>query len=63
MKNILASKTLWFGLIIALLPWLDQVKKALDLNPDAQTWATIVGVLVMLLRLLTTQPLTVKKKQ
>ncbi len=63
MKLFVLSKTLWLGLIVALLPWLDQVKGHLALNPDTQKWATVVGVAVMLLRLVTTQPLTLKKPE
>lgn len=57
MKNALVSKTLWVSLIVALLPWLEQVKAALALDPKAQTFVTAIGILMMVLRFFTNQPL------
>lgn len=58
MKALWKSKTLWLGLCVALLPWLDQVKAALALDPKAQAAATVIGALVMGLRLVTATKLT-----
>ena len=52
---------LWLGLLTALLPWLDQVKDSLALDPKAQVAASVLGVLVMVLRLLTAKGLTMGK--
>lgn len=61
MKNFALSKMLWLGLLTALLPWLDQVKDSLALDPKAQVAASVLGVLVMVLRLLTAKGLTMGK--
>lgn len=61
MKNFALSKMLWLGLLTALLPWLDQVKASLALDPKAQVAASVLGGLIMALRLVTTKGLTMGK--
>jgi len=61
MKNVLASKTVWLGLLVAVLPWVEQVKAGLALDPKAQTAATVLGMVVIVLRMFTSQPLNLGK--
>lgn len=63
MTTFWKSKTLWFGLIVALLPWLDQVKASLALDPKAQTAVTVIGLVVMVLRTVTTTALATGRAQ
>lgn len=60
--NWLKSKTVWFGGLLALVPqFLDLVSKvdwaAWGISPNV---ATIIGAAVVLLRSVTTQPLSEK---
>ena len=56
-KGILKSKTMWFGLAIAILPFLESFGEYTS-NPQI---LTIIGLVIMGLRYVTNKPLSVKK--
>ena len=54
-KSFLSSKTMWFGLAIAILPFLESAKEYTS-SPGI---LTIVGIVIMGLRVMTKKPLAV----
>jgi hypothetical protein len=54
MKPFWQSKTIWLGVITALLGFLEQVQAIPDLPPPA---VTCLGVLIVALRLVTGKPI------
>lgn len=57
MKTPLTSKTIWLGLAVALIPFL-QALQALPLNQtEASVLSSILGLLVVVNRFFTTMPL------
>lgn len=61
MKHLLRSKTIWFAILVAVLSVLQGFIFALPLTP---LWQAVVGcviaVAIVLLRAVTTQPLSQK---
>lgn len=55
-KSVLKSKTLWVSLIVALAPLFPQVRDLVAKNPEAV--ASVVGAIFAVLRISTSQPLT-----
>lgn len=53
-KSVLKSKTVWIGLAIAILPWLESVQE-MATSPGT---ISIIGLIVIALRFLTTKPVT-----
>jgi hypothetical protein len=64
MGNVMSafkSKTVWFGLILALLSWVQGTLNNSGLSPDQIGYVgTIVGALIVWLRSVTTVPLSEK---
>ena len=57
----LKSKTINFGLLLAIAGVVQVNLPALQLDPATQGWATmVVGVVVVVLRFLTTKPVSEK---
>jgi hypothetical protein len=55
------SKTVWFGLVLAVLSWVQGALNGSGLTPDQIGYVgTIVGALVVWLRTVTTVPLSQK---
>ena len=55
-KPIWTTKTFWFGVLVALLPFIEQVHSSLE-GVIEQDWIlTVIGVAIMILRLITKQP-------
>lgn len=60
MKSI-KSKTINFGLLLAIAGAVQLNLPALQLTPETQGWATmVVGIVVVVLRYLTTKPVSQK---
>jgi hypothetical protein len=53
MKEWYQSKTVWVGLLAALLGFLEQVQRIPELPP---AFVSVLGVLIVLLRFLTRSP-------
>jgi hypothetical protein len=63
-KQVERSKTVWFGIALILLDLIPQVQEQLaTLFPEffAQYGGAIVGVLVIILRLVTRQPVAMRR--
>lgn len=52
MKNPIKSKTIWFGILVAILPSLPQIQLALKDYPLA---VSAIGVLIVILRFFTSE--------
>lgn len=60
-KSALRSKTMWFGIAIAVLSTLQGLVLKLEVSSDQQAMiGGAIGVAVMILRALTTVPLSQK---
>lgn len=58
-KAIWKSKTFWLGVVALLIPLLEGVADLFEMGGEAYAWVTgAVGVLVILLRFVTRQPVT-----
>lgn len=55
MKDWLKSKTIWFGLATAVGGWLVNALEAAPIDPQYQMLA--VGIVTVVLRIVTTQPI------
>lgn len=55
MKDWLKSKTIWFGLATAVGGWLVNALNAAPIDPQYQMLG--VGIITVLLRLVTTEPI------
>ena len=61
MTSILRSRTVWFAIILAVLSVLQGYVGLLPLTPVGQMWVGIgISVIVTVLRIVTTQPLSQK---
>lgn len=61
-KGVLASKTIWFGVAVAIAGFLEEIVGLLD-GTGVPGWVLgAIGVLVTVLRLVTKAPVAVKKK-
>lgn len=61
MLNSFKSKTVWFGLLLGAATWLQGSLNNLGLTPsELSLWGPIVGALVIILRAVTTVPLSQK---
>lgn len=57
----LKSKTVWFGLILSILSWLQASWADAGLTPEQLgVTGSVVGTLIIILRAVTTQPLSEK---
>ena len=55
------SKTVWFGLILSILSWVQASWIQAGLTPDQLgVTGSVVGTLIIILRAITTQPLSEK---
>lgn len=61
LKQALKSKTVWFSITLAVLSVVQGYLHVLPLTPQGQMYAGLgIAVVVTLLRVVTTQPLTEK---
>lgn len=61
LTQALKSKTVWFGLILNILCWLQASWMEAGLTPEQLgVTGSIVGTLIIILRAITTQPLSEK---
>jgi hypothetical protein len=59
-KSILVSKTAWFGVLVALLPFLESLLGLLGAIGIQWPWVvSVVGGAIVVLRWVTTQPVSV----
>lgn len=62
-KKLWESKTVWLGIATILLSILEGVVDLVDLSGTQYAWATgVIGALIILLRYVTKQPVTVSGK-
>jgi hypothetical protein len=54
-KNFLRSKTLWVGLIVAILPWLESAQ---DFASSPGT-ISLIGLIIIVLRFLTKEAVSI----
>jgi hypothetical protein len=60
MKNPLASKSIWFGVMVTALGVFEYLEKV----PEVPRWAMIcIGAVIVALRMMTTQPVLGGKKE
>lgn len=57
LKGAVKSKTVWFGLAVAVLSWVQSIGGDIGLSPEA---GTIIGAIIIGLRAITNQPLAQK---
>lgn len=61
LKSIFKSKTIWFSVALAVLSVVQGYLHVLPLTPQGQMYAGLaIAVVVVVLRAMTTQPLTSK---
>ena len=58
MKAWYQSKTIWANLIIAALGIVSEVSQVFPISQNPKVWITITAVLNIILRTITTQPLS-----
>lgn len=58
MKNALRSKTIWFGVLVALVPFLGEVSGVLAEGGAPDWLVSVIGVLIVVLRFVTTEAVT-----
>ena len=57
-KEFWKSKTIWANIILAALGIISEVSQVFPISQNPKVWITITAVLNILLRTITTQPLS-----
>lgn len=58
-KPIWTTKSFWFGVVVALLPALEQVQSDLGSVIEQDWILSVIGAIIIIIRLLTKQPAAV----
>jgi len=58
MKSWFKSKTIWANIILAALGIISEVSQVFPISQNPKVWVTITAVLNIILRTITTQPLS-----